>query len=69
MGGGPGSRGGECTEWLTIKGQPQAVIDDVERIRNHPLAPKAIPVYGFLYDGKSGKLIEVEAATALGKAA
>jgi len=31
--------------------------------------PKSIPVYGFLYNVKSGKLIEVEDATTIGKAA
>ena len=69
VGRGPGSRAGEYIDWLTIRDQQQAVIDDVERIRNHPLVPRTIPVYGFLYDVRSGKLIEVEAATALGKAA
>ena len=69
VGKGPGSHAAEYIEWLTIKDQRQAVIDDVERIRNHPLVPKSIPVYGFLYDVKSGKLIEVEDATAIGKAA
>jgi len=66
---GPGSRAGEYVEWLTIHDQAQAVIDDVERIRNHPLVPKSIPVYGFVYDVHSGKLIEVEGASAIGKAA
>ena len=69
VGHGPGSRAGEYIDWLTIKDSQQAVIDDVERIRNHPLVPHTIPVYGFLYDVRSGKLIEVKAATALGKAA
>ena len=69
VGRGPGSRAGEYIEWLAIKDQQQAVLDDVERIRNHPLVPKAIPVYGFLYDVHSGKLIEVEGAAAVGKAA
>jgi carbonic anhydrase len=59
VGAGPGSRAGEFVEWLTIKDQNEAVLDDVERIRNHPLVPKSIPVYGFLYDVCSGKLIEV----------
>jgi carbonic anhydrase len=54
---------------LTIRDQRQAVIDDVERIRNHPLVPKSIPVYGFVYDVHSGKLIEVEGASAIRKAA
>ena len=45
------------------------MIDDVARIRNHALIPKSIPIYGFLYDVKSGKLIEVEGAKAAGAAA
>lgn len=69
VGQGPGSRAGEYIEWLTIADQRQAVIDDVERIRNHPLVPKSIPVYGFVYDVRSGKLIEVADATKAGKAA
>jgi carbonic anhydrase len=69
VGSGPGSRGGEYIEWLTISDQAQAVINDVERIRNHPLVSRSIPVYGFIYDVHSGKLIEVAAATAAGKAA
>src|ERR1700677_59934 len=69
VGRGPGSNEGGCIEWLTIADQAQAVIDDVERIRNHPLVPKSIPIYGFVYDVSSGKLIEVEGANAIGKAA
>jgi len=65
----PPSHRREYIEWLTIHDQKQAVIDDVERIRSHPLVPKSIPVYGFLYDVRSGKLIEVEGASAIGKAA
>ena len=67
VGRGPGSRAGEYIEWLTIQDQAQAVIDDVERIRNHPLVPTSIPVYGFVYDVRSGELIEVEGASAIGK--
>jgi carbonic anhydrase len=69
VGRGPGSNAGEYIEWLTIRDQAQAVIDDVERIRNHPLVPKSIPIYGFVDDVSSGKLIEVEGASAAGKAA
>jgi len=69
VGRGPGSNEGGYIEWLTIADQAQAVIDDVERIRNHPLVPKSIPIYGFVYDVRSGKLIEVEGANAIGKAA
>jgi carbonic anhydrase len=62
IGKGPGSRAGEFIDFLTIKEQRQSVADDVERIRNHPLVPKSIPVHGYLYDVTSGKLIEVETA-------
>jgi len=66
VGKGPGSRAGEYIEWLVIKNQKQAVLDDVARIRNHPLVPNSIPVYGYLYDVRSGKLLEVEGAKAAG---
>src|SRR6516165_5269042 len=62
VGKGPGSREGEYIDWLAIKDQKQAVLDDVSRIQNHPLVPKTIPVYGYLYDVRSGELIEVAAA-------
>jgi carbonic anhydrase len=65
---GPGSRAGEYVEWLTVKDPRQAVLDDVARIRNHPLIPKSIPVHGYIYDVKSGKLVEVEGAKAAGAA-
>ena len=68
VGKGPGSRAGEFIEWLTFRDQKQAVVDDVLRIRNHPLIPRSIPIYGYVYDVKSGKLIEVEAATKAGAA-
>jgi len=64
----PGSRAGEFIEWLTIPNQEQSVVDDVKRIRNHPLVPSSIPIYGYVYDVKSGRLIEVPEATAAGRA-
>jgi len=68
VGKGPGSRAGEFVEWLTIPNQEQSVIDDVTRIRTHPLVPKSIPVYGYIYDVKTGKLNEVVAASKIGAA-
>ena len=69
VGKGPGSRAGEFIEWLTIADQRQAVIDDVLRIRSHPLVPASIPIYGYVYDVKSGRLLEVEGAAEAGAAA
>ena len=67
-GGGSGSPEGEHISWLTIPNQAQSVLEDVQRIRNHPLVPGNIPIYGYIYDVKSGKLVEVPAATAAGRA-
>lgn len=66
---GPGSTEGQFIDWLTIKNQQESVTADVRRIRNHPLVPKEIPIYGYIYDVKSGKLVEIPEATAVGKAA
>jgi carbonic anhydrase len=64
---GGGSTDGKYINWLTIKDQAQSVLEDVLRIKAHPLVPSDIPVYGYIYDVKSGKLIEVPEATAAGK--
>ena len=68
VGKGQGSRAGEYIAWLAVSDPQQAVIDDVARIRNHPLVPRTIPIYGYIYDVKTGKLIEVEQATRIGVA-
>ena len=69
VGKGPGSRAAQFIEWLTIADQQQTVVDDVLRIRNHPLVPHTIPIYGYIYDVQSGKLLEVKAATKAGETA
>jgi carbonic anhydrase len=69
VGSGPGSSEGSFIDWLTIRDAQQAVVDDVLRIRRHPLVPKRIPIYGYIYDVKSGRLLEVPGATAAGRVA
>lgn len=69
VGTGPGSTEGAFIDWLTIADQTGSVVDDVRRIRNHPLVPAGIPIYGYLYDVRTGRLIEVPEATAAGRAA
>jgi carbonic anhydrase len=66
VGKGPGSRAGEFIEWLTISDAEQSVVDDVSRIRDHPLVPSTIPIYGYIYDVRSGRLIEVPEAANVG---
>ncbi len=65
---GGGTTDGKFVEWLTIDDQAKSVLADVERIRNNSMVPKDIPIYGYIYDCKTGKLIEVPAATAAGAA-
>jgi len=67
-GGGKGSRHGDYIDWLTIRDQAASVTTDVERIRTHPLVPKTIPIYGFIYQVETGKLVEVPSATEIGRA-
>jgi carbonic anhydrase len=67
VGAGPGSRAGEYVEWLTINDRTGAVVDDVTRIRTHPLVPSSIAIYGFVYDVRSGRLLEVPDATRAGR--
>jgi carbonic anhydrase len=65
---GPGSVEGSYIDWLTISDLDGSVVEDVQRIRRHPLVPPTIPVYGFVYDCKTGMLRAVDEAMALGKA-
>jgi carbonic anhydrase len=58
-GAGPGSHEGDYIDWLTIRDLAESVRSDVSRIRNHPLVPNDIPVHGYIYDCKTGRLNEV----------
>ncbi len=63
-----GSSAGRFVKWLTITDQARSVTDDVQRIRNHPLVPGTIPIYGFIYDVATGRLLDVPSATEAGRA-
>jgi carbonic anhydrase len=60
---GSGSAEGRYINWLAFSDDAKSVAEDVTRIRNHPLVPGDIAIYGYIYDVKTGKLIEVPAAT------
>ena len=64
----PGSTEARYIDWLTISDREQSVIEDVTRIRAHPLVPHRIPIYGYLYDVKTGHLTEIPDATTAGQA-
>lgn len=65
---GSGVPDGKYINWLTISDNAKSVVEDVERIRNNPLVPKNIPIYGYIYDCKTGKLVEIPEATKSGLA-
>jgi len=65
----PGSIVGRCIDWLPIlHGLEKSVIDDVSKIRHHPLIPQNIPIYGYIFDIHTGHLIPVPAAMEIGRA-
>jgi len=68
VGTGPGSAEAQYIDWLTISDNAKSVAEDVARVRNHPLVPGSIPIYGYIYDVATGKLVEIPEATAAGAA-
>jgi len=64
---GEGSVQGRFVKWLTFKDLAASVVEDVRRIRSHPLVAKDVPIYGYYYDVRTGKLVEVEEATKAGR--
>jgi len=65
---GGGTTDGKYINWLTISDNAKSVVEDVQRIRNSPMVPSDIPIYGYIYDCKTGKLTEVPEATTAGRA-
>ena len=63
-----GSEEAKHISFLTISNQANSIVEDVKRIKSHPLVPSYIPVYGYIYDVKSGNLAEIPEATVAGKA-
>ena len=54
-----GTTSGDYIEWLTFSDEAGSVRADVARIRTHPLVPQTIPIHGYIYDVKTGKLEKV----------
>ncbi len=64
---GPGSTEGAFINWLPFSDLPRSVTEDVVRIRRHPLVPGDIPIFGYVYDCKTGTLVEVPEALKAGE--
>ena len=61
-----GHAAGHFIKWHTIKTQEASVVQDVRAIREHPLVPEDVPIYGYIYDVRTGRLNEVTEATKAG---
>jgi len=68
VGEGPGAPDGRYVRWLTIADPYKAVLEDVQRIRRHPLIAPDVPIHGYIYDVRSGHLLEVPGAREAGRA-
>ncbi len=65
---GHGSSHGHFVKWHTFSDNEDSVTQDVKRIREHPLVAPHIPIHGYIYDVRSGRLVEVLTATEAGAA-
>jgi carbonic anhydrase len=63
-----GSEAAQYINFLPIKDLAKSVVDDVRTVRENPLVPQNIPIYGYIYEVETGKLVEVKEATEIGKA-
>ena len=57
-----GSKHGHHVHWGCIADQAASIKEDVERVAKHELVAPGIPVHGYLYDVKTGKLGHVVSA-------
>ena len=55
-----GSNYGHKIKWYTFLNLKESILEDLEKIKKHPLIPKNINIYGFIYDVKTGRLEPVE---------
>ncbi len=58
-----------CVDWLTInKGLVQSVTHDVRKIRKNQFIPPYVPIYGYVFDVFTGKLVPIPSAMIAGRA-
>ncbi len=62
----PGSTAGDGINWLTFENERRSAIEDVTKLREHPLIPKTTPIYGFVYHVETGGLEDIPEAMEIG---
>jgi carbonic anhydrase len=58
---------GHFQNWRSFAELAQDVAQDVRRIRAHPLVDAAVAIRGYIYDTQAARLIEVQAASEIGR--
>jgi len=53
-------------EWMTFSDLVQSIVEDVQRIRTHPLVPASVAIYGYIYHIHHGTLEAVAEANRIG---
>jgi carbonic anhydrase len=53
-------------EWMTFTDLAQSIVEDVQRIRTHPLVPASVAIYGYIYHIHHGTLEPVAEANRIG---
>jgi carbonic anhydrase len=48
---------------LAIQDPWHSLVEDLERIRNHPLVPADVEIHGYMYQLETGELVEVHEGT------
>jgi len=61
-----GSYAANYLAFLPIANLEESVVEDVSRIKEHPLVAPDIPIYGYVYQVDTGLLVEVTEATRIG---
>ena len=57
------AEGGAVIDWVALQDERHSLVEDVERIRRHPLVPPDVTIYGYLYQTDSGRLVLVHQAS------
>jgi carbonic anhydrase len=52
--------------WLTFQDLERSIIEDVQRIRSHPLVPPSVTIHGFIYHIHHGTMEAVAEANRIG---
>ena len=58
----------ERVQWIRPELVCEVAFAEWTDDEHHPLIPSRIPIHGFVYDVKTGKLVEVPEATQIGAA-